>query len=72
MIHYDVGGCVICISNKAKYVDKKRSCRNSTKELSYFYLTNPPNAIENMLDKISFHDLFQTHEISLYILYIVC
>ena len=33
IIQYDVGGCVICISYKAEYLDKERSYKNSTKEV---------------------------------------
>ena len=33
-IQYDVGGCVICISNKVEYLDKKKSYKNSTKEVT--------------------------------------
>ena len=29
----DVTRCVICISNKVEYLDKKRSHKNSTKEV---------------------------------------
>ena len=33
IIRYDVGGCVICISNKVEYLDKEESYINSTKEV---------------------------------------
>ena len=33
IIQYDVGGWVICISNKVEYVDKEGSYKNSTKEV---------------------------------------
>ena len=33
VIQYDVGGCVICISNKVEYFDKEGSYKNSTKEI---------------------------------------
>ena len=32
-IQYDVGGCVICISNKVEYLDKEGNYINSTKEV---------------------------------------
>ena len=32
IIQHDVGGCVMCISNKAEYPDNERSYKNSTKE----------------------------------------
>ena len=32
-MHYDVGGCVICISKKAEYLDKEESYDNSTEEV---------------------------------------
>ena len=32
-MHYDVSGCVICISNKVEYLDKEKSHNNSTKEV---------------------------------------
>ena len=34
IIQYDVGGCVICISNKVEYLDKEGSYINSTKEVT--------------------------------------
>ena len=41
-MQYDVGGCVICISYKVEYFDKKRSYKNSTKEvILLFYLIFP-------------------------------
>ena len=58
-MHYDVGGCVICISNKAEYLDKEESYDNSTKEVILSILTCPCNAIFIALDKISLHKYFK-------------
>ena len=33
IIQYDVGGCVLCISNKVEYLDKEESYKNSIKEV---------------------------------------
>ena len=33
IIQYDVGGSVICISNKVEYLDKEESYVNSSKEV---------------------------------------
>ena len=66
-MHYDVGGCVIDISNKVEYLDKEKSfllrlfyfSKNSTEEACYIVIqTYPCNAIKKMLDKMSFHKHF--------------
>ena len=33
-IQYDVGGCVLCISNKVEYLNKEEKYKNSTKEVT--------------------------------------
>ena len=50
---YDVGCCVIYISNRVEHLDKKGSYKNSTKEVVLFFGFN---AINKILDKISFHN----------------
>ena len=32
-MHYDVDGCVICISNEIEYLDKEKSWKNSTEQV---------------------------------------
>ena len=32
-MHYDVDGCIICISDTVEYLDKEENYNNSTKEV---------------------------------------
>ena len=62
-MHYDVGGCVICVSNKVEYLNKEESYDNSTKEVILsFQLVLQCN--KKTLGKISFQKHFKINNSS--------
>ena len=57
---YDVVGCDIYISYKLEFLDKERSYKQKLYQSSYIViLTDFLNAMNKMLDKISFHKHFK-------------
>ena len=66
IIQQDVTDCVICISNKMKYLDKEESCKNSSKEI--ILITDTCNATNKICVKISFINSLIQHTKSLPVL----
>ena len=54
IMHNDVTGCVILISNKIEYLDKVRQLQKFYQKSYIMILTDLSNAIKNLWVKISF------------------